>query len=73
MGDLDDDELKATRKLNGSDTKIVLNKAMIEELIREKEGWLDTKTGDFDNDIYYLLKGEIRVLKALVKGDLSKI
>ena len=70
---LRDEELEATRRLNGADTKIVLNLSVIEEKIRENEEWLETKKSELDDEQYYYLTGKLSVLRAIKEGDISKI
>lgn len=70
---LDDEELKATKRTNGTDTKIVLDLKEINQKIRENEEWLDTKKTELDTEQYNYLKGKLSVLNAIKEGDLSKI
>ena len=70
---LTNEELKATRKLNGADTKIVLDYAGIKEKIHEIEKWKSTKLRDEDAEQYEYLRGKLSVLYAIKEGDLSKI
>ena len=70
---LTNEELKATRKLNGSDTKIVIDKKAIEEKIVEIETWKSTKMREEDAEQYEYLRGKLKVLEAIKEGDLSKI
>ena len=70
---LTNEELKATRKLNGADTKIVLDSKGINQKIRENEEWLETKKTELDSEQYNYLKGKLSVLNAIKEGDLSKI
>ena len=69
MCDLDDEELKATRKLNGADTKIVLYYEGVVEKLEELEKWLKVKTPE--DEQYYFIKGKIACLQAILKGDIS--
>ena len=71
--DLTNDELKATRRINGTDTKIVLDYKGIEEKIRDTERFLSTKLRDEDAEQYEYLRGKLSVLNAIKEGDLSKI
>lgn len=71
--ELTNEELKATRKLNGSDTKIVIDKKAIEEKIVEIEKWKSTKMREEDAEQYEYLRGKLKVLEAIKEGDLSKI
>ena len=71
--DLTNEELKATRKTNGTDTKIVLDYKGIEEKIRDTERFLSTKLRDEDAEQYEYLRGKLNVLNAIKEGDLSKI
>jgi hypothetical protein len=70
---LTNEELKATRKLNGADTKIVLDYSGIKEKIYEIEQWKSTKLRDEDAEQYEYLRGKLSVLYAIKEGDLSKI
>lgn len=67
--DLDNQELAATRRNNGADTKIVLSLSGVEEKLEELNKWLEVKTPE--DDEYYYIKGKIDTLIALKKGDLS--
>ena len=71
--DLTNEELKATRRTNGTDTKIVLDYKGIEEKIRDTERFLSTKLRDEDAEQYEYLRGKLNVLNAIKEGDLSKI
>lgn len=70
---LDKEELEATRKLNGADTKIILDIQVIEEKIKDLEEQLELKKGDLDNEQYSHICGKLRVLRAIKKGDLDNI
>lgn len=70
---LDDEELKATRKTNGTDAKLVFSKNVIVEKIYENEQFLSTKLRDEDAEQYEYLRGKLSVLNAIKEGDLSKI
>lgn len=71
--DLTNEELKATKRTNGTDTKIVLDYKGIEEKIAEIEQWKSTKMREEDAEQYEYLRGKLKVLEAIKEGDLSKI
>lgn len=71
--ELTNEELKATRKLNGSNTKIVLDYKAIKEKITEIEEWKSTNLRDEDAEQYEYLRGKLSVLNAILEGNLSKI
>ena len=70
---LDDEELEATRRLIGADTKIIINAKGVDEKIKELEEWQMEKTRPDDEEQWLYLQGKIDVLRALLKGDVSKI
>lgn len=71
--DLTNEELKATKQHNRTDTKIVIDKKAIEEKIVEIEKWKSTKMREEDAEQYEYLRGKLKVLEAIKEGYLSKI
>ena len=66
---LDDDELRATRRANGAETQILIDIKDIDNKIEDLKDWLKTKNPD--EDAYYLLQGKIDALIAIKEGKLT--
>lgn len=70
MSDLDDEELRETKKHNGADKKIVIDIRTIDEKIAELENTLLAMTDERD---YYYFQGVIRTLEKIKKGNISRL
>ena len=68
---LDDDELRATRRANGAETQILIDIKDIDNKIEDLKDWLKTKNPD--EDAYYLLQGKIDALIAIKEGRLTHL
>lgn len=71
--DLDERELEETKKANGVDVRLVLSLKGVEQKINELEKWQEQKKGEDDNAQFDYISGQLSVLYALKKGDLSLI
>lgn len=68
---LDDDELRATRRANGVETQILIDIKDIDNKIKDLMDWQNVKNPD--EDAYYLLQGKIDALIAIKEGKLTHL
>lgn len=69
--DLDFEELRATRRANGSDGIIMLKTINIDKKIKQLMDWLELKTSEYDNEQYAYIKGQIDILNEIRNGELE--
>lgn len=70
MSDLDDEELRETKKHNGADKKIVIDVRAIDGKIAELENMIIAMTDERD---YYYFQGVIRTLEEIKKGNINRL
>lgn len=69
--ELDNEELRATKELNGADIIIELNSKDIDKVIKDLEDWLKVKSPE--EYAYGYIKGKIDCLKAIKNGNINDI
>ena len=66
---MDNEEIEATRKLNGV-ASITLELKDIDKKIEELEKWQELKHNENDTAQYYMILGKIECLKKLRNGEI---
>ena len=71
--DLDNEELKATRRLKGIDRMIEVDSRLIDSKVKELKKWQKEANDKGIDDDWYYFEGQIKVLNAIKNEKLSEL
>lgn len=71
--DLDNEELKATRRLKGIDRMIEVDSRLIDSKVKELKKWQKEADSKGIDDDWYYFEGQIKVLNAIKNEKLSEL